>query len=973
MKRGIFTLLFPLGVSAVAAPIPVAQIKHPGEVQYETEVLPFLNDNCLACHCKTTTKGGLNLETRELILKGGDTGPALVPGQPDKSLLMTAATHADPDTAMPPRDNKAKAKNLSPEQLALLKLWIQQGAKIPPRSERVLKFQPIPAHLKGILAVAVTGDGQFAACARSNQLFVYHLPTTSLVFSEAVARDQISSLAFSRDGKRLAAGSFREVKLWGFSAETEASRFEFGGSVLSATPDGKWLAAQATPGGVVQILNAADGKVLRNLAEEGLKIRVAQFSPDGRRFATASDGRSLAVWSVDGSEPVQRVEVPAELKALVWTADGSSLLGSGEDAVVRRWNVKLEQQREWKASSGVQIALHTTGIAGFFASGAADGTVCVWSFQKEEPVAQIKHGAALHAFAVRGDGKRYATAGADALLKIWDEAGKLVSQQKGSRFLAEKVVSADLAFQVETANHEAMKTALKEAETFVTKAGERLKKAEGDLELKRKKVPETATALQSAKAAKETVAKALEVADAALKAGVAALEAADKNFASASAALEKVKAANPAVPAELEAATKDLEAKRVEKTKASTEKDQLAAKQKAANDKSAPADQAVTAAEDAHKKAEQAVSIAENEAKLSKTETETAAKQVKEAKEAVARQEAVRNNAEVALTSARKVDADGAKPFVRLAFSPDGMLIAALDHAGKAYTWAAASGSPVGVFGGVQDSAAPAANVGQAPSVFLRFADDGKLMISANGHCSAWSLGSRWTLERQIGGVPGKPGFVDRVNALAFSPDGKILATGGGEPSRDGEIKLWDPSTGAFVKEITKTHSDTVFALEYSPDGKQLASGGADRVARLLDPVAGTLVRTFEGHTGHVLGVNWSADGRQLATAGADNVVKVWEVSSGQRKRNVDGYDKEVTSVRFVGLNGNLVTSSGDNKVRLVGADGKEVRSFPEAGEFLQAVAVTGDGKRVLAGGHDSVLRIWNVADGVSAGKFTAP
>ncbi|MGB0581202.1 MAG: c-type cytochrome domain-containing protein, partial [Limisphaerales bacterium] len=97
-------------------------------VDFEKEILPILRANCLACHNTTKAKADLNLETPQLILKGGDSGPAVVPSKSAESLLFEVATHAE-DPVMPPKGNKSGAKNFTPDQLALLKLWIDQGAK----------------------------------------------------------------------------------------------------------------------------------------------------------------------------------------------------------------------------------------------------------------------------------------------------------------------------------------------------------------------------------------------------------------------------------------------------------------------------------------------------------------------------------------------------------------------------------------------------------------------------------------------------------------------------------------------------------------------------------------------------------------------------------------------------------------------------------------------------------------------------
>src|SRR5204863_3116581 len=112
------------GQEAKPAGLPVAELKRDAPVDFEKEILPTLKNNCLACHNTTKAKGGLNLETPQLMLKGGDTGPAVAPGKSAESLLFKAAGHLDPELIMPPRDNKANASDLRPEQLALLKLLI---------------------------------------------------------------------------------------------------------------------------------------------------------------------------------------------------------------------------------------------------------------------------------------------------------------------------------------------------------------------------------------------------------------------------------------------------------------------------------------------------------------------------------------------------------------------------------------------------------------------------------------------------------------------------------------------------------------------------------------------------------------------------------------------------------------------------------------------------------------------------------
>jgi len=118
--------------TAHAADLPPEQIEF-----FENKIRPVLAERCYGCHSTESgkDKGGLLLDTRDALLKGGDTGPALVAGDPAKSLLFRAVKRADPDTAMPP---KGKAAPLTGEQVADFEKWIQMGAP-DPRSGTVKK------------------------------------------------------------------------------------------------------------------------------------------------------------------------------------------------------------------------------------------------------------------------------------------------------------------------------------------------------------------------------------------------------------------------------------------------------------------------------------------------------------------------------------------------------------------------------------------------------------------------------------------------------------------------------------------------------------------------------------------------------------------------------------------------------------------------------------------------------------------
>ncbi|MBI2808195.1 MAG: NB-ARC domain protein [Planctomycetes bacterium] len=242
-------------------------------------------------------------------------------------------------------------------------------------------------------------------------------------------------------------------------------------------------------------------------------------------------------------------------------------------------------------------------------------------------------------------------------------------------------------------------------------------------------------------------------------------------------------------------------------------------------------------------------------------------------------------------------------------------------------------------------------------------------------------------------------GFAHNVVAIAFSLDSKMLGVSGGEPTVDGEVKVFDVPTWKLIFDLKNGHSDTVYGLAFSPPDmmmvapgqktpdpkdkttklktipvKLIATCSADKFVKVWNLADAKFVKSFEGHTHHVLDVGWSGDGKLLASAGGDNTVKIWDFEKGEQARTINAHGKQVTRLFFIGKKNEFLTGGGDNAVKAFNStNGGNIRNFAGGTDFIFAVASSPDGAVVAAGGQEGVVRVYNGANGTLTRSLLPP
>ncbi|MDM3856646.1 MAG: hypothetical protein PT120_17580 [Aphanizomenon gracile PMC649.10] len=237
----------------------------------------------------------------------------------------------------------------------------------------------------------------------------------------------------------------------------------------------------------------------------------------------------------------------------------------------------------------------------------------------------------------------------------------------------------------------------------------------------------------------------------------------------------------------------------------------------------------------------------------------------------------------------------------------------------------------------------------------VAFSPDGKYLATGDseGRVQIWNAVTGREILTFVG-------HSNCVNSVAWSGDGLTLASG----SRDHTVKLWNVQSGDCVRTL-EGHSRSVTSVAWSGDSLTLASGSRDHTVKLWDVQSGDCVRTLEGHSRLVNSVAWSGDSLTLASGSSDQTVKLWNVQSGDCVRTLEGHSRSVTSVAWSGDSLTLATGSSDNTVKLWNVQsGDCVRTLEGHSNWVTSVAWSGDSLTLASGSDDQTVKLWDVQSG---------
>ncbi len=212
-------------------------------------------------------------------------------------------------------------------------------------------------------------------------------------------------------------------------------------------------------------------------------------------------------------------------------------------------------------------------------------------------------------------------------------------------------------------------------------------------------------------------------------------------------------------------------------------------------------------------------------------------------------------------------------------------------------------------------------------------------------------------------------GHAGKVNALAFSDDGRELVAVSGEPGQFGEISFWNVGEGKLVRQW-RGHTDNLYAVAFHASSRRLATGSYDQAIKIWDVDQGTEVNTLSGHSGAIHGLAFHPSGTWLASASDDRTVKLWDVATGSRLDTFSQPLKEMLAVAFSPDGRRVIAGGADNRIRLweLSKSAKEGTNSQIYSRFahespIVSLAYAADGHSILSTAQDGTARLWNAED----------